>query len=245
VKNNRGLIIIAIILIALSTAFYTAHYFIFHDLHHIFIYMLGDLAFLPLEVLLVGIVVERLMERREHNQKIRKLNMVIGIFFSQIGTPLSKTLLQSTPDRENIISKLGVTAEWNDSDYKKARNFAEHGIDMDLKAVDMDSLKSLLLSNRNFMMMMLENPNLLEHETFTDLLLSVFHLSEELDSRDSLTGLPATDLSHLYSDIKRAFWNLSVEWLSYMLHVKSNYPFLYSHCLRTHPFQQNPSAIVK
>lgn len=243
-KSNRSLLVIALILVISSILLYGLHYLIFHDAHHIFIYMMGDLAFLPLEVLLVGIVIERLMERRELQQKMRKMNMVIGVFFSQIGNPLSKMLLQSTPDREAIISHLNVRADWNQHSYQKARAFAEHETNLDFRSVDIPALKAFLLSNRDFMLSLLENPNLLEHEAFTDLILSVFHLAEELDSRESLTSLPPTDISHLNGDIKRVFRNLSLEWLSHMQHTSSNYPFLYSHYLRIHPFQQNPSAIV-
>jgi len=37
---------------------------------------------------------------------------------------------------------------------------------------------------------LLENPVLLEHESFTELLRSVFHLSEELEQRDDFGKLP-------------------------------------------------------
>jgi len=53
-----------------------------------------------------------------------------------------------------------------------------------------------------FMLSLLENPNLLEHDSFTDLLLAIFHLSEELAARDTLVGLPQSDYEHLAGDIK-------------------------------------------
>ena len=46
----------AAILIALSATMYAIHYLIFSDYHHIFIYLVGDIAFVPLEVLFVVIV---------------------------------------------------------------------------------------------------------------------------------------------------------------------------------------------
>jgi hypothetical protein len=41
----------------------------------------------------------------------------------------------------------------------------------------------ILLSKRDFLVALMENPNLLEHESFTDLLWAVFHLVEELAVR--------------------------------------------------------------
>ena len=49
---------------AVSGLLYFLHFSIFHDKHHIFIYLLGDIAFLPIEVFLVVIVIERVLARR-------------------------------------------------------------------------------------------------------------------------------------------------------------------------------------
>ena len=56
---------LAIAFVALSGITYLLHYLIFRDVRHIFIYMVGDLAFLPLQVLLVVIIIERLVAGRE------------------------------------------------------------------------------------------------------------------------------------------------------------------------------------
>jgi len=42
--------------------------------------MIGDIAFLFLDVLLVILVIERLLARREKRTLMKKLNMVIGTF---------------------------------------------------------------------------------------------------------------------------------------------------------------------
>jgi hypothetical protein len=91
----------------------------------------------------------------------------------------------------------------------------------------------------------LENPNLLEHESFTDLLWSVFHLTEELIYRANIRQLPETDYEHLASDIKRAYTLLVFEWLSYLKHLKDDYPYLFSLMVRTNPFDPDASPIVK
>ena len=244
-KKYRGLIFIAAILVILSAAIYALHYLIFQDAHHILIYMVGDLAFLPLEVLLVGIVVERIMTKREVDEKISKLNMVVGTFFSEVGHYLSAVLLDSAADREKIIANLDVTPAWKKQDYNKARSYAGKDTSVDFPNIDLDALKSFLISKRQFLLTLIENPNLLEHERFTDLLLSTFHLTEELESRPSLSGLPERDIQHLKIDIRRAYQFLVIEWLDYMQHVQSAYPFLYSHYVRTHPFQAHASAIIE
>jgi hypothetical protein len=68
---------------------------------------------------------------------------------------------------------------------------------------------------------------------------------EELTSRKTLTDLPETDLQHLAGDIKRAYIRLVREWLDYMKYLKNNYPYLFSLAMRTNPFDQKASPVVK
>ena len=98
----------AALAIALSALIYFIHYAIFHDVHHIFIYMVGDLAFLPLEVFLVIVVVERLLARREKQATLQKLNMVVGAFFSEVGNELLQRLLVCFDKGNNISQHLAI-----------------------------------------------------------------------------------------------------------------------------------------
>ncbi len=43
---------------------------------------------------------------------------------------------------------------------------------------------------------------------------------------------------HLSGDIRRAYSILITEWLAYMKHLKSDYPYLFSLAVRTNPFDQ-------
>ena len=71
-----------------------------------------------------------------------------------------------------------------------------------------------------------------------------FWNDEELEARPTLGNLPEKDLEHISGDIQRLYDHLASEWLDYIAHLKSNYPFLFSLVLRTHPFQENPSPIL-
>ena len=92
-RRYSTFLFLAAIFMAVSGLTYLLHYYIFRDVHHIFIYMVGDLAFLPLEVFLVVIVIERILARREKGAILQKLNMVLGAFYSEVGTHLMQTLL--------------------------------------------------------------------------------------------------------------------------------------------------------
>lgn len=231
--------------IAISALLYYFHYIIFHDTHHIFIYMVGDLAFVPLEVFLVVIVIERILTRREKQSIMHKLNMVIGAFFSEVGNHLLHTLFMCSGKNVQICQQLNIDQNWTHDDFKKAILLAGKAEQISKYSdIDLTELKTFLVQKRTFLLRLLENPNLLEHDSFTDLLWATFHLTEELEARPSFEGLPETDLKHLAVDIQRAHRHLIIEWISYVEHLKSNYPFLFSMVVRTNPFQEQTSVVV-
>jgi hypothetical protein len=114
---------------------------------------------------------------------------------------------------------------------------------MESRKADLTILKTLLLDKKEFMLRILENSNLLEHEQFTDLLWAVLHLTEELSARKTLTGLPEADYKHLSGDMQRAYATLVSEWLNYMTHLREFYPYLFSLAVRTNPF--DPQAVAE
>lgn len=244
-KRFKTVFILAGVFLLISGLTYLIHYLIFHDVHHIFIYLIGDLGFLPLEVFIVVVLIERIFAYREKQTMLKKLNMVIGAFFSEVGNNLLENLLKNFNNREEISRNLNVTHDWNAKDFKRASKFAYHlSIDIDYHNIDLSELKAFLAEKRTFLLTLLENPNLLEHDRFTDLLWAATHLDEELAARPTFDNLPEKDMEHIARDIQRLYDHLASEWLDYVAHLKSSYPFLFSLVLRTHPFQEKPSPIL-
>ncbi|MFC1934874.1 hypothetical protein ACFLXZ_00975 [Chloroflexota bacterium] len=244
-RGYKIYLILSAIFLLSSGLIYFLHYYVFQDIHHIFIYMVGDLAFLPLEVFLVVIVIERILARRERQSKLSKLNMVMGAFFSEVGNYLLGRLLTFFDNRKEISQHLNITQNWTSIDFKKAAAFARNlKVMIDCNNINLEELRNFLIQKRPFLLALLENPNLLEHDRFTDLLWAVFHLDEELEARTSLENLCNSDAEHLAGDIQRLYNHLSAEWIVYIEHLKKNYPFLFSLVLRIHPFQEHPSPTV-
>jgi len=233
-------------LIALSAFVYFIHYLIFRDAHHILIYLIGDIGFVFLEVLLVTLVLHQLLHYREKKTMLNKLNMVIGAFFSEVGGDLLKTFSNFDIEASKITNKLIITNDCSDKDFLKiCKNVKEHTYDIDSKRGDLENIKKFLTDKRQFLLNLLENPNLLEHESFTNLLWAVFHLTDEITHRRNLGELPETDIKHLEGDLRRIYSLLIVEWLNYMKHLKNDYPYLFSLAMRTNPFDKNISIEVK
>ncbi|MGZ4939380.1 MAG: hypothetical protein ACXV4Z_02690 [Halobacteriota archaeon] len=177
--------------------------------------------------------------------------MAIGTYFSEVGTPLLKAFSDFDPDANRIRDALMVTGAWTDRTFADvSARLRKNEYTVVYKKGDPDTLTFLenlrrfLVSKRAFLLRILENPNLLEHESFTDQLWAVFHLADEFEHRDDLALVPDSDYQHLAHDTERAYRALVVEWLKYMDHLKKRYPYLFSLALRTNPFDKTASPIV-
>jgi hypothetical protein len=245
-NDKKWTLTLAVALIALSVALYFLHFLIFHDPHHIAIYFLGELAFLPIEVLLVTLILHQLLERRDRQMKLEKLNMVIGTFFSTVGTDLLTYFSYHDPGMQDLRKDLRISESWEEADFKRvSATLKEYTCMVTIGDIDLADLKKFLTVKEDFMVRLLENPMLIEHESFTDLLQAVFHLTAELAHRKDLASLPANDQQHLSHDVCRAYHLLILQWLEYMSYQKKYYPYLFSFALRTNPFDEQASVIIR
>lgn len=213
------------------------HYLLFDNEDFIFRFIMAQLGFLPISVFLVTIVINSLLARREKQSLLNKLNMVIGTFFSETGNELLEHLSELDENLDRIDSKLRVNSEWTAKDFQRAREQVEaHQFEIRIRVNRMEKLKPFLLEKRHFLLGLLRNPTLLEHDSFTDLLWAVFHLAEELYFRRRFSRENPKDLEHLGGDVVRAYRLLLLEWLSYMEHLQRAYPYLFSLATRTNTF---------
>jgi len=186
-----------------------------------------------------------LLNVREKRAMLKKLNMVIGAFFSEVGTQLLKSFYDFDTQADSIRQDLIVKKEWSTKDFSRALKYLKnYDYIVDSKRGDLGDLKKFLIGKRDFLLGLLENPNLLEHESFTELLWAVFHLTEELAFREDTNQLVDTDSEHISGDMKRAYVLLISEWLAYMRHLKTDYPYLFSLAIRTNPFDPHTSPVV-
>jgi hypothetical protein len=171
--------------------------------------------------------------------------MVIGAFFSVVGNALIRQMLSSCVDFTEAAQRLAISMKWSNGDFREASRFAVgHECRFVPQTTQLQELRDFLLGRRMFILGLLQNPNLLEHDRFTDLLWAVSHLTEELEARENIAILPATDVDHLKGDMARAYGILTREWLAYMEHLKTNYPYMYSLAVRMNPYKAGVSPVV-
>lgn len=237
---------LALVLILISALIYLANYLLFpHRAEELAFLTLIDFAFLPLSVLIVTLVVDRLLAEREKNAQRYKMNMLISAFFSSTGTPLLHLFGGLTPAEEELDRQLAVAPDWNDEQLREAiRYLRQTALPVEAPPEKLLALGEALRQHRELMIRLLENPVLLEHGEFTDLIWALFHLEEELSARGALDQASVADLRHLAQDVDRALRRLLVQWLEHLIHLRQDYPFLFSFEARTNPLRAGAKAEI-
>lgn len=229
----RGL---AALLIVLSFVTYVIHFLVFRDPHHIGIFLVGDIAFVFVEVLLVYLVLEELLERKERRQRLSKLDSLIGIFFSEVGMNLLAALFKM--DKEGVCRdpSLATDPRWKGTDFSQAMQTCG-AMDLELRPNrdDLVTLRTVLSAKHDSIIRLMENPVLMEHELFTDLLQAILHLTEEFQYINDLEAVTDEELEHLTEDCQRIYRLLLMEWFDHLRHLQKNYPYLYALAVRVNP----------
>ena len=191
-------------------------------------------------------VVENLLSREERRSRRRKINMIVGLFFSEFGTDLLRMLSMRDPCISDIRKELLVSAAWTPSDFERLKTrLGSRECYITADSVDLQDLKQVLSGKKGFLLSLLENPVIFEHDSFTETLRAFFHLTEELMHRKNLANLPPSDIAHLIHDINRGYRLLVFEWVTYMEHLKEHYPYLFSLAMRTNPFDPEAQAEIR
>jgi len=233
-------------LMSVSAAVYGVHYVMFQSGRDILSNFLLFSAFVPVDVLLVVLIVHRLLAIHEKQAILTKLNMAIGVFYSEMGGGLLRRFRSFDLDSAALTRDLVENNDWTPQRFAVLiKKYSGHDMAVDCRQGDLAGLREFVLDKRAFLLGLLANPNLLEHDSFTDVLWAVFHLTEELGYRADMGGLPQSDCEHLAGDIKRAYGRLIVGWLMYLLHLKNNYPYLLSLAVRTNPFDPDSDPVVR
>ncbi|MBS3763768.1 MAG: two pore domain potassium channel family protein [Planctomycetes bacterium] len=189
---------------------------------------------------------ELILTKRQQQSRMEKLNMVIGLFFSELGTNLLTLFSDADPSQEEIKEVLRVEGDWTAEDFANVRRqLGKKDYELDPDLVSLPDLVQISKGKRAFVVGLLENAAVMEHEAFTDVLWAVFHLIDELEARDDVSSLPPFDRAHIIGDTQRAYGRLVDQWLRYMQHMQRRYPYLFSRAVRQNPFVTKSKNVLK
>nr|AAZ32483.1 hypothetical protein [uncultured euryarchaeote Alv-FOS1] len=228
---------LSVALLSISVFFYAVNYLTFHDTTFIERYILVQLGFLPISVLLVSVILNSLMKRRAQQERKEKLNIVVGSFFAEYGKDLLRYITKYDPDSHNLAKEVMHIEKMDDREMRalkeklKARKYY-----VDLDKMNLYELRKFLMENREFSVNLLDNPVILEHETFTDLLWNVLHVTEELRRVYDFSSISEEDKEDFKGDIENLYSLLAYEWVNYVHYLRDAYPHIFVYEAKTNPF---------
>lgn len=188
---------------------------------------------------------ELFIEKKDDERRAMKINMISGIFFSEIGDSLLSHFLRMDENRDELKNMLQITSSWKEEDFKKIQVISkEHKAAIRARRDDLGPVDLVLDSKKDFLLRLLENPTLVEHGNFTEIIRATFHLREELSSRRNYASLPESDLKHISGDMERVYRLILPVWITYINHLRKNYPYLYSFSIRVNPFNENHTPVI-
>lgn len=191
-------------------------------------------------------ITDLFVNRREAASREQKVEMVMGLFFSEMGNALLSQLVHFDPEVEPLQRRCAISVAWADSDFEGVRHFLTHRpFIIDSNRGDIIALLQLLQDKADLLLRLIENPSMQEHEHFTEFLRALFHLRDELSHRKELTDMPDSDRRHLEGDIARVYKLLLFEWLRHVRYLQKSYAYLFSLAVRLNPFNPNADAQVK
>ena len=236
-KRKHFTLIVVGTLVVVSAVVFVIQLAIFSNVDEAMFLLFQDLLFLPIHILFITFVVDRILHNREKRNRRGQLNIVICTFFGEMGTDSIKVLNKYITDLDLVSDYLDVTDKWTDKDFANAA----HRLDsfspaVQLKSGDIVEMKNELPHKKTYLLELLNNPNLLENTRLTDLLWALYHLLNELESKEVSKGLQGEDLGHLEIDVSRAYGLLLHQWIFYMKHLKNNLPYIFSSAVRKNPF---------
>ncbi|HJK12481.1 MAG TPA: hypothetical protein O0Y14_02820 [Methanocorpusculum sp.] len=235
-------------LICTSAVIYAIKFLVFGDNgeSNTLSYIFNSLGFLPINILIVTLIINRLLAMRAKQEQQEKMKMVVGLFFSEMGARLLRLIIVSDPDAEAVRNILTVRRTWTKAEFVRAKEqLSECSFTAHPSAEDLVKIRELLEKHHEFLLRLIENPVLLEQNSISKLLQDLFHLGEELSSRGDLLALPKTDIAHLGGDVNRVYPQLTLVWLDHMEYLAANYPYLLSLSIRKSPFTAHCDVVVR
>ncbi len=233
-------------LLSASAVLYVLQFMLFRNIIGIFNSIVQGIAFIPVWIVVARIVIDRLLQKRDLRVRLEKINMLIGVFFSEIGMSLLSLIASADTEAATISLKLRIDGTWTPETYEEARqSINSRDFRLAVDEAGWLKIKELTEAKKEFLARYLENPNLLEHEYFAGLIRSVLHVAEELSYRKELRGLPDKDYAHMVNDLIRAYRPLALQWLDHTKYLQANYPYLFSLAARMNPFDPDASPVIR
>ena len=250
-EHKRWKIKFSILMVILIIIIYGSNILVLKDPEHVISYIWTHLGFIPVDILVVAFLLDEIIEKKEKEAMLEKLDMLMSTFFSEVGNDLISQLSSVNKYKTNT-ENLKDIKNWDQKDFenklaqlKSSTTDFSAQVPAEEREEFLENLTSLLSAKREFIINLINNPNLLEKEEFTNLINAILHLDEELEHRKDFALVNDADFGHLNGDMQRVYEKLVYEWVYYLKYLHKHYPYMIALMIRTNPFDADADVYVK
>lgn len=221
----------------LSVFFYVIHFAIFGDAVKTISGLMLSLAYVPLGVTYQILVLDKLFEARLKIRSTRKINMILGSFYYEVGNSILKTIAEVDENINSLQSLWVISEDWKQIDFSKLEAFvSEYRCCIDMDILQYERISDILKEQGGFLLSLVINPNLEEYEEFTNMIISILHMRDLLVNRNKNKILEDYEKYYLKHEICNLYRFLLIEWVKYMNYLRDFYPSLFIRALMNSPF---------
>ncbi|MPQ43342.1 hypothetical protein [Clostridium tarantellae] len=234
-KKDNVVIILALISIGLFL--YYIHYLIFSNLYGTVSSIFFAVAFTPVQIILNILVIDKTVDQKEKIQHDKKINILVGTFFSEFGTDFLTDLVKGDDNIQKILPDNMVSKCLREECFENLKQLASsYEYVLNIEKINLVEIKEKLYNKNEFLIDLMTNAEVKEDQSFTDLLISLIHLNDEIKARYNDGKLEKYEIIHILYDMRIVYKKLTIEWINYMIKLKGTYKQLFVRAMITSPF---------
>lgn len=226
---EKRIVVLGAVFVAVSAILYVGFWFAWKDKNLLLQGFFGSMAFLPLDVAVTILVIDRLLEIK--TERVRKRNgaVIRGVVISEIGRPLIE-LFAHDSDWFRSSQLLSSVHQWKPPMkrlFEEARKEAAQVKYCPIVHSDLSSLREFIHRTKPLAFELLQNDSVLEDDDLTAVLWEFMHLSDELCMRITAPHPSEPELDHIEFDLSRVLQKMIPLWLSHVEWLHVNFPELF------------------
>ncbi|MGL5616686.1 MAG: hypothetical protein ACRDD2_10745 [Sarcina sp.] len=237
IRLHSTVIIVGIIVSAIFL--YLTDYLIFRNFRDTISSLIQGLAFIPIQLFLNTILINWVVEKQDEIKNSKKINVIIGVFFNENGNKILERLVEFDGSIEKFLIEIkGIECLEKECLEIFRDKVREYNPDVEVTFEKLIEMNKILNCTRDNMTNLLANSFLKDDDDFTEALMELIHLNDELNLRD-LENLENYEMNHLKEDIAEAYKKLTIQWCEYMIHLYDFYPQLFNLAAIKAPFDKS------
>lgn len=234
--KSTALTIVTMTIIAI--AIYAIHYIIFGELKATVSGLVLSLAYVPIGVIFNILILDKIFEKSKEIRLERRMNIVIGSFFHEIGNGLMNVIVAGDENIALLNYLCDASVEWEHKDFKKLSEFVEdYECKINIDNIDLNELRAVIENKEDFVLDLIINSNLDEYEGFSEMLMRILHVRDEFDVLFIDGYLTLKDKEHMTNDICNAYKDLLGFRVNYIENLKDYYPLMFTRLMKNSPFR--------